>query len=910
MAERDAKELVLALGDYAQLQDLTTGTIKLYTGPAVINQSAQEAPVKYIPKVGFERVADLTGALCKSVIAVEGYYLVLFNPVKTESSTVSAVSLQPGTSLSGKASPILDVGKRINIPGPVQFPLWPGQSAHYVRGHHLRTNEYLKIQVYNADEAKQNWGTAILQKVSGTEDQKETLINAAPPSDLTVGKTYTIKGTEVSFYIPPTGIKVLSEKDDPTSTATEGNNPDRYVREALTLERLEYCVLVDEDGNKRYEIGPKVVFPEPTEEFVVDQEGSRKFRALELNPIQGIHVKAIANIDEEIADSDPNGNTRRVKPREGDELFITGKQTAIFYPRAELSLVRYDGKSKHFATAIPEGEARYVLERNTGVIKVVVGPAMCLPDPRTHVFVHRALSDREVRLWYPYNEEARKWNAELRKLQTQAPTTNAGIVSDSEMMDAAKTERGGLIMSGTPKNQSLLRARASDVKSALLMANAPLGAVAYPTSNAMMDSSVQGEVAGQGKTAEAFSRRSTYTEPRSIQLDTKFQGVPTIDVWDGYAVLVKSKTGRRLTVLGPRAHLMGFDETLATLELSTGKPKSTDTLFETSYLNVKNNKVTDIVKLETSDHVIVEAKIIYRVNFQDEYMEKWFSVNNYVKYMCDHVRSVLKGSVQKMKIADFYGGHTEIIRDVVLGQMVEKEDGAQERPGMLFEENGMLVLDVDVLKVEIVDQGIKQLLDGHQHQVVKSNIELEGKKHEREVTEQRELLSREINSAKAATSRHTAELQVELLANELLVLMKRVGNQLADTKAKRTVEEALQETMNFTHGMNLIREKAVADQENEIRTAQQALELERLVAEADAVCKRFGAVAPGLSSALTTLSEHDTATKIAQALSVQTLLGGKSFTETWTKLFAGTPLESTMSKLMTQRSLPENGVSA
>jgi major vault protein len=38
-----------------------------------------------------------------------------------------------------------------------------------------------------------------------------------------------------------------------------------YVREAVTLERLEYCILLDEDGNKRFVQGPAVVFPEPTE---------------------------------------------------------------------------------------------------------------------------------------------------------------------------------------------------------------------------------------------------------------------------------------------------------------------------------------------------------------------------------------------------------------------------------------------------------------------------------------------------------------------------------------------------------------------------------------------------------------------------------------------------------------------
>ena len=57
-------------------------------------------------------------------------------------------------------------------------------------------------------------------------------------------------------------------------SADENGN---YVREAVTLERLEYSILVDENGNKRYERGPQVVFPKPTENFYIEND-NRKFR--------------------------------------------------------------------------------------------------------------------------------------------------------------------------------------------------------------------------------------------------------------------------------------------------------------------------------------------------------------------------------------------------------------------------------------------------------------------------------------------------------------------------------------------------------------------------------------------------------------------------------------------------------
>src|SRR6185369_7356241 len=130
-------------------------------------------------------------------------------------------------------------------------------------------------------EARKNWGQAVIKPAitDGADAPAQPIARA--PAELTVGKQLIIKGTDVSFYIPPTGVGVVAD---------EGG---KYVRDALTLERLEYCILVDQNGKKRYERGPQVVFPEPTETFIT-KDSYRKFRALELNEIQGLHIKVIA----------------------------------------------------------------------------------------------------------------------------------------------------------------------------------------------------------------------------------------------------------------------------------------------------------------------------------------------------------------------------------------------------------------------------------------------------------------------------------------------------------------------------------------------------------------------------------------------------------------------------------------
>jgi major vault protein len=41
----------------------------------------------------------------------------------------------------------------------------------------------------------------------------------------------------------------------------------------------------------------------------------------------------------------------------GDELFITGKEQAIYFQREEHSIIRYGDQTKHYAVAVPLAKA-------------------------------------------------------------------------------------------------------------------------------------------------------------------------------------------------------------------------------------------------------------------------------------------------------------------------------------------------------------------------------------------------------------------------------------------------------------------------------------------------------------------------------------------------------------------------
>ena len=248
-------DLVLAVNEFAYVLNKSTGAIKSNVGPSVVTVSQQEALVLFDSKTKrFVETNDYNRAKQLFVSAPEGWYVVLKNPA----------DIHPEAGKSNSTPASMQIGIKVNIAGPTSFALFPGQMAKVIRGHKLRTNQYLLARVYDAEAAMKSSASAtVLDKDGNAVDMKKETYYA--------GQLLVIKGTEVSFYIPPTGIEVLVNED-------ADKNEDAFVREAVTLERLEYCILKDESGDKIYEHGPKVVFPAPTQTFVQTPQKGIIFR--------------------------------------------------------------------------------------------------------------------------------------------------------------------------------------------------------------------------------------------------------------------------------------------------------------------------------------------------------------------------------------------------------------------------------------------------------------------------------------------------------------------------------------------------------------------------------------------------------------------------------------------------------
>ena len=797
------KDLVLAPNEFCYVQNRTNGAIKTYAGPIMLTISQQESLVVFDTHTkSFVETSNFDKAKQLYINIPENWYVILKNP--------SSGNVYPE---AGKAnvSAELNIGKKINVRGPASFALYPGQMTKIVRGHALRTNQYLLARVYEAESASSSEGE-MLDAAGNKIEKKETYVN---------GQILVIKGTEVSFYIPPTGIEVVPINNDPRQG---------YVREAIPLERLEYAILKDENGSKTYAHGPQVVFPKPTETFVTSDKGGYVFRAIELSPISGIYAKVIA----EYKDEGENGKVHPV----GEELFITGKDQMIYYPRPEHAIINYDNKIMHHAIAIPKGEGRYVMNRLTGDIKTVKGPAMYLPDPRTEVVVKRKLSARQCELWFPGNTEALEYNLALNERAVEKSAKSASTLDCFAF------------------------------------------ATAYSETTTMANLEAKANI----------SRGTSYTKPRTITLDNKYDGVVSMDIWSGYAVNIVSKDGSRKVVCGPQTILLDYDQTLEVLHMSTGKPKTTDRLLSTVFLRHENNKVTDIVEFETSDHVHGTVKLSYSVNFLPEHKERWFSIDNYVKYLCDHVRTAIKRKTIEYTIEQLYSDYVEVFSSVATG--------------MTFDENGMKIHDCEVMDFT-VQSDIARLLESHQYEMVQKALELTDA--ERRVT---------LVTALAEADKKEQELKTQQLINKMnLQRMEALRKQEiqsevnrkqeAEKAAAKQAEKDMQEIINLIAEANNARESAAHTAEMERQAAENAAieahaqamaEVEKAKNESYAatVASIMASIQPGLIEAL---NDNKDATRFAAAVEhvgPYAHAGGESAADAVNKLMRGLPIESVL----------------
>jgi major vault protein len=349
--------------------------------------------------------------------------------------------------------------------------------------------------------------------------------------------------------------------------------------------------------------------------------------------------------------------------------------------------------------------------------------------------------------------------------------------------------------------------------------------------------------------------------------------------------MVKNKAGDRKVVLGPATTILEYDEELEVLALSKGKPKSDKELLKTVYLQVENNKVSDIIEVETSDFTKAAITVSFRGNFIGD-SSKWFNVSNYTKLLSEHMRSKIRRAVMQHDVESFYRNAADIIRDTVLGVVTEGK-----RLGFTFTENNMHIYDVEVLEVRLLDSKIQQLLsevqrEGIDHAIQRARLKREveqtalvedAKRKKIAILSESEKLKFDLQKKSAAQESEMRD--IEFLANQALS-----KNRNTLTTLEIEIRQA-----------ELQRDTLARQLDLEFAGKEQDLRVGYLQAEAAALAQKAAAVSPHLIKALQAFGDRTTLERLSLAISpfgMIDLMRGQSVVGTFQRLLKGSSLEN------------------
>jgi hypothetical protein len=341
----------------------------------------------------------------------------------------------------------------------------------------------------------------------------------------------------------------------------------------------------------------------------------------------------------------------------------------------------------------------------------------------------------------------------------------------------------------------------------------------------------------------------------------------------GFAVLVTAKD-RREVVRGPTTRILAYDEDLEVLELSTGRPKTSERTLPTCFLQVEGNKVSDVVRVKTRDHNEIELELSYRVSFVEHGgpQERWFRVKDYVGLLCDHLGSLVRGAARQTSLEALHEDAVELVRGVVLGE----KPASGPRAGRIFEENGLWVYDVEVLDVRILDEDVKDLLEQAQRNALVAEVSKREQALRLETERLREEVEHGVQLAKLATFEGGVRVEEARRALQRAEVESRVALD-REERLGRAQSEA--EAYTVAHAARHAAEEKGA-------------ELERRVTEArvDAFGKQMQAIAPELVATLKTLGHQKLAADLTKSAAPLAILGGESVSDVVERLLGALPV--------------------
>lgn len=164
----------------------------------------------------------------------------------------------------------------------------------------------------------------------------------------------------------------------------------------------------------------------------------------------------------------------------------------------------------------------------------------------------------------------------------------------------------------------------------------------------------------------------------------------------------KARSAR--TVFGPDLVMLEPDEAFTVLSISGGKPKQPNAIKSLALL-LGPDFMTDIFKVETSDHARLQLQLSYNWYFDvDRHDEqstiRLFQVPDFVGDACKAIASRVRGAVAGVKFDEFHRNSARIIRLAVFGT----DSDGKIREEFRFRTNNLVITNIDIQSVEPVDE--------------------------------------------------------------------------------------------------------------------------------------------------------------------------------------------------------------
>ena len=170
----------------------------------------------------------------------------------------------------------------------------------------------------------------------------------------------------------------------------------------------------------------------------------------------------------------------------------------------------------------------------------------------------------------------------------------------------------------------------------------------------------------------------------------------------------KKREGR--VILGPDLVKLEPDEQFSVIYLSGGKPKKPG-MIKTLYVGLGPDFFSDIFQVETSDHARLSLQLSYNWQFKydlddQKSLQKIFNVKDFVGDACSAIASKVRGEVASLSFELFHKLSARHIRKAIFG--LDKDGKIND--SLEFTNNNLKVTNVDIQKVEPVDEKTKQSL--------------------------------------------------------------------------------------------------------------------------------------------------------------------------------------------------------